>query len=256
LKATFAVYFTAWIAVHASLPLAAKVVFAVALRTPVAALQALPAFRTLGSNLAIATLSLAVAADSPIINNRQRVSGLEGRDLGRFRLFGLDIGAMAHPSAFAVTSVAVLTMACMSVGNLRRGRSGRRLLPVRSHERAAATIEISVSGARLYAFWVSAMLAALAGALTEARFSKGDFSSYQVLHNVNVVLDAVIGGIGWVVAAILGALGVPGGVTAQALASVTSNAGMGCGRVSSACGSCHLRVVDPRSCWQQPTVPS
>jgi ABC-type branched-subunit amino acid transport system ATPase component/branched-subunit amino acid ABC-type transport system permease component len=223
--AALAAYFTAWIAVHTSLPLAITVVVAVVACTPVAAVFAFPALRTRGSNLAIATLSLAVAVDSLVISNPQRVSGLEGRGLGELSLFGLDLGGTTHPTSFAITAVVVLALACIGVVNLRRGRCGRRLLAVRSNERAAAAIGISVPWAKLYAFWLSAMLAAAAGALTEARFATGDFSSYQLFDNINVVLYAVIGGIGWVAGAVLGALGVPGGVTARVVASLTSNAG-------------------------------
>jgi ABC-type branched-subunit amino acid transport system ATPase component len=61
--------------------------------------------------------------------------------------------------------------------------------------------------------------------LLEARFSVVDFSSFQVLDNVNLVLFAVIGGIGWIAASVVGALGVAGGVTGQILTYITTSGG-------------------------------
>ena len=51
------------------------------------------------------------------------------------------------------------------VANLRRSRTGRRLIAVRTNERAAASLGISVFGVKLYAFSVAAAIAGLAGIL-------------------------------------------------------------------------------------------
>ncbi|MCZ7525367.1 MAG: hypothetical protein M5U14_02630 [Acidimicrobiia bacterium] len=50
-------------------------------------------------------------------------------------------------------------MLALAVANLRRGRAGRRLVAVRTNERAAAALGISVFGAKLYAFGLSAAIA-------------------------------------------------------------------------------------------------
>ena len=55
------------------------------------------------------------------------------------------------------------------VASMRRGRSGRRLLAVRTNERAAAALGISVPGAKLYAFALSAAIAAVGGTLLAFR---------------------------------------------------------------------------------------
>ena len=218
-------YFTALLSVKFGVPLVVAIIGAVVACMPIAVLVALPALRTRGYNLAIATISLATAIDSLIINNPERLSSIIGKDLGPLTIFGLDLSAVTNPAAFTVTALVVFAVTAVAVANLRRGRSGRRLLAIRSNERAAASLGISVPGVKLYAFWLSATIAALGGALMEARFGTGDLTSFQVNDNINVVLYATIGGIGWIAGAILGALGVPGGVTAEIVSSFTLQAG-------------------------------
>jgi ABC-type branched-subunit amino acid transport system ATPase component/ABC-type branched-subunit amino acid transport system permease subunit len=218
-------FLTAFLAEHTGAPLALAVIAAVAMCTPLSFLVALPSLRTRGSTLAIATLSLAVAIDSLVISNPELLGSLAGKDLGTLNVFGLDLSALAHPAAFEVAALAILLVLALAVANLRRGRSGRRLLAVRSNERAAAAMGISVAAVKVYAFWLASMIAALAGALLEARFSVVDFSSFQVLDNVNLVLFAIIGGIGWIAASVVGALGVAGGVTGQLLTYITASGG-------------------------------
>lgn len=223
--AALGAYFTAWFAVVGGLPLSIAIVCGVAVCSPIAVLVALPALRTRGPNLAIATLSLAIAIDSLVINNPQRVAVLAAEPLGRLNLFGVDVNGVTRPAAFAVVALGVLVIAGLAVANLRRGRAGRRLLAVRSNERAAAALGISVAGIKLYAFWLSTMIAATAGALLEARFAFGDLSLFNVLDNINVVLYATVGGIGWIASSAIGALNVPGGISALILSSFTTSAG-------------------------------
>ena len=49
----------------------------------------------------------------------------------------------------------VFVIAGLMVANLRRGRTGRRLLAVRSNERAAASLGVGVYVAKLHAFGVA-----------------------------------------------------------------------------------------------------
>ena len=49
--------------------------------------------------------------------------------------------------------------------NLRRSVAGRRLIAVRTNERAAAALGISVTGAKLYTFTVASVLAGCGGIL-------------------------------------------------------------------------------------------
>jgi sulfate-transporting ATPase len=98
------------------------------------------------------------------------------------------------------------------VANLRRSRAGRRLIAVRTNERAAAALGVSVVGAKVYAFAVAAAIAGLGGALIGFSGYSVTFGSYGPLASILAVGYAVIGGVGFVVGPLFGSILVPGGV--------------------------------------------
>ena len=80
--------------------------------------------------------------------------------------FGMADGPGRPPAQLrAVLCLGFLVLAALAVANLRRGRIGRRLLAVRTNERAAAAIGVNVFEAKLYAFTLSAGIAGLGGVL-------------------------------------------------------------------------------------------
>ncbi|MGH2477158.1 MAG: ABC transporter permease, partial [Candidatus Limnocylindrales bacterium] len=130
---------------------------------PLGALFALPAVRARGINLAIVTLGLGTAIQLLIFNQSRFVGGYSGTLIGKPHIFGIDINAIKYPGRYAIFAMLMFTAMALMVANMRRGRSGRRLLAVRTNERAAAALGINVPGAKIYAFAVSAGIAALGG---------------------------------------------------------------------------------------------
>src|SRR5262249_23327835 len=96
-----------------------------------------------------------------------------------------------------------------------RGSSGRRLIAVRSNERAAASVGVSVFGAKLYAFSVGAAIAGLAGVFFGYQSTTVQLTPYETLASINSVLLAALGGIGHVVGSIFAIPLAPGGVGAR-----------------------------------------
>jgi sulfate-transporting ATPase len=215
--AGMAAFFTAWFTVKFHIALWGAIPFAVLATIPVGLLVAAPALRTRGSNLAIATLSLAVAINDVLLQAPTYTTPLIGPEIGPLKLFGYDLSPVTNPRGCALLALVVLALATGAVANMRRGASGRRMLAVRGNERAAASLGISVPGVKLYAFGLAAVAAAIAGALTEAQLPVADFSSYDVLTSINSVLQAVVGGLGWASGATLGAAGANGGVATKVL---------------------------------------
>ena len=125
--------------------------------------------RTRGINLAIVTLGLGSAIELVLFGNTDFTGGFGGTQIGEPSLFGLNINAAAHPTRYGLFALGCLIVATLVVGNIRRGRSGRRLIAVRTNERAAAALGISVPGAKLYAFGVAAAIAGLGGILLAFR---------------------------------------------------------------------------------------
>ena len=98
------------------------------------------------------------------------------------------------------------------VANLRRSRTGRRLIAVRTNERAAASLGISVFGVKLYAFAVASGLAAVAGILVGFKGQVITYTEFNLFASINSLGNAVIGGLGYVLGAVFGAPNAIGGI--------------------------------------------
>ncbi|MCU1503136.1 MAG: transporter related protein [Ilumatobacteraceae bacterium] len=183
---------------------------------PLGALFAIPAVRARGLNLAILTLGLGSALEFMVFNNAGLTGGFGGTVVGKPHLFGLDINAIAHPDRYAIVCLGFFVLLVLMVANMRRGRSGRRLLAVRTNERAAAALGISVPGAKMYAFALSAGIAAVGGTLLAFRKDTilygTEFTSFT---SITAVGWSFVGGIGFLMGPIFGATMSPGSLGAQ-----------------------------------------
>src|SRR5215218_2026033 len=193
---------------------------------PLGALFAIPAVRSRGINLAIATLALGTAVELMIFRNFRFVGGFAGTNVGRPTLFGLKIDAIKTPGRYAIVCMVFFVLAGLVVANIRRGRSGRRLLAVRTNERAAAALGISVPGAKVYAFALSAGIAAVGGTLLAFRTDVIIYSN--VFPNFNSILSvayAFIGGIGYLFGPMNGSTLAPGSLGANISDSIFGGIG-------------------------------
>ncbi|MFW0797789.1 branched-chain amino acid ABC transporter permease/ATP-binding protein [Gordonia sp. CPCC 205515] len=173
----------------------------------------LPALRTRGINLTVVTFGLGFALFSVLFNNSSFTGGTSGTSIVPQEILGISIEPVLHMNNYATMTVLAFALTSVIVANLRRGATGRRLLTVRSNERAAASLGINVFATKLYAFSLSAAIAGLGGVLLAFSYTTilypdlfGPFTSIAVL------TAAVIGGIGWVCGPIWGTLLVTGGL--------------------------------------------
>jgi sulfate-transporting ATPase len=179
---------------------------------PASLLFAVPALRTRGVNLAVVTLGLGAAAQQVVFSNTQYTGGSSGTTVGPLHLFGIDFDPFLHPKAYTGLTIGCFVVCALMVANIRRSRVGRRLLAVRSNERAAASLGISVVGAKLYAFVVSAVLAGVAGLLLAFSNYSVIYTVFDPLSSVNVVSLAVIGGVGYLLGPVAGGVLATGAV--------------------------------------------
>jgi len=212
--------FGAWIAGRlvdaGGWPFWAALLAGVVATVPLGALFAIPAVRARGINLAIVTLGMGSAIELMIFNNGDLVGGFNGTRIGNPSIFGLDINAISHPGRYAIVCMVVLALVSLMVASMRRGRSGRRLLAVRTNERAAAALGISVPGAKMYAFAVSAGIAAVGGVLLAFRKDVILYNSeYTNFTSILVVAWSFIGGIGFLLGPIFGSTLAPGSIGGQ-----------------------------------------
>ena len=134
--------------------------------------------------------------------NADRTGGAGGTLVGELRLFGIDFGSLRYPERYAFLALACFAIVGVMVSNLRRGRSGRRLLAVRANERAAASLGINVYGAKLYAFSLASGIAALGGILIAFRNQRVLYTNFGVFDSIFATVQGVIGGIGFVSGAV------------------------------------------------------
>ena len=219
----------AWIAarlvVNYDLPFELAGIIGIAGTVPVGLLVGLPALRSRGVNLAVATLGLSLVVESLILNNPRRTGGITGTQIGSVSFFGFDFDTATHPERYAVLAFVCFVILAFGVANLRRGRAGRRLVAVRTNERAAAALGISVVGAKLYAFGLGAAIAGVGGVLIGFRRPSVVFwPTFSVFQSILVVLYAVLGGIGYVIGALIGAALAPGAIVPYAFGDLFDSA--------------------------------
>jgi sulfate-transporting ATPase len=211
--------FGAWIAARMAAdqgaPFLLALIIGIAATVPLAVLFGLTAIRTRGPNLAIATLGLGAAIEYIILDNTNLTGGVFGLTVPTPELFGYSIDPIAHSSRYAIVCIVAFAIAAVAVANLRRGRTGRRMLGVRENERAAAALGISVPGTKIYAFAVSTAIAATGGVLIAFQNPVVSFTSFTSTMSISFVGFAVIGGVGYISGAIAGSTLVVGGVGTQ-----------------------------------------
>ena len=193
-------------------PLELAIIAGIVGAIPVGILVGIPSLRTRGVNLAVATLGLALVIQAQVLGNAKRTGGFTGWQIGAPRLFGMDFDPLHHHERYALLSLGAFALMATVVANLRRGRAGRRLVAVRTNERAAVALGINVFGAKLYAFGLAAGIAAIGGILILLRRPTAVFiPGFSVFDSIFVVVYAVLGGIGFILGALIGGVLAPGG---------------------------------------------
>lgn len=165
----------------------------------------LPALRLRGFFLAVTTLAFAVTTSSFLLQIDWLVPDLA---VNRPVLFGA-IDLEAELSYYYVC-LAVLVVAIAAVRGLRVSRMGRAIISVRDNQRAAQSYGVNAMLAKLVAFGISGFIAGVAGALLVHQQHGLPPSQYAPGQSFAVFLLAVVGGLGSIPGALLGAIYIKG----------------------------------------------
>jgi ABC-type branched-subunit amino acid transport system ATPase component/branched-subunit amino acid ABC-type transport system permease component len=171
-------------------------------------LFALPALRTRGVNLAIVTLGLGFAVQSAVFDS-PTFSNPAGLNVSNQTLLGWSIDPLRHAGRYLVVVFVIFVFCAVAVARIRRGASGRQLLAMRANERAAAACGVNVFGAKLQAFAVSGAIAGIGGCLLGFSQPTATFSTYSPIDSLSAVAASVIGGVGYLLGAVVGAITSP-----------------------------------------------
>lgn len=163
-----------------------------AVATGFAYLLGRPIFRLRSHFLAMGTLAL-TEIFFVVVNNLDITGASSGfGGILPFNLFGLDFGSLE--AQFWLVGV-VLGASVWAVRNVKRGREGRALRALRSHEAAAASCGINVSWAKTRVFAGSAFFGSIAGSLYAHTLLYVNPAPFGVLRSIDVLSVAVIGGL-------------------------------------------------------------
>lgn len=166
-----------------------------------------PALRRRGLTLAVSTLAFALFTWSYLLN-KTIFDWLPGPHIESPTLFG-SIPIDTEERVFYL-SVVTLLLALAMVSGLRRSRTGRVLIAIRENERAAQAYGVNVIRTQLAAFALSGFLAAVAGSLYVHQQTGLTPDPYAPERSLQLFSMVVIGGLGSLPGALLGATYVQG----------------------------------------------
>jgi branched-chain amino acid transport system permease protein len=163
----------------------------------------LPALRVKGIYLGIATLSFGFIVEEVFARWESVTGGNAGKTVGAVKMFGwtADSGSSFY---FVCLFIAVLaTLACL---NLLRSPTGRAFVAIRDSEISAQSMGIHLARYKTLSFAISAALAGIGGALYahQIRFLSPD--QFNIIQSIDLLLMVVIGGLGSIHGAFLGAI--------------------------------------------------
>jgi len=162
-----------------------------------------PALRLRGLYLAVTTFALGLATQFWLLNDR--FFGWFPKS--RFALpplFGrIEIDTPTRSYFYALTVFALLYL---GLRGIRRSRTGRIIVAIRENERAAQSFSVGVVRGKLTAFVISGFVAGVGGALYAQLQHSFSVDSFGTGESFNVFTSAVIGGLGSLGGAFLGAL--------------------------------------------------
>jgi ABC-type branched-subunit amino acid transport system permease subunit len=213
----------ALVAVHlgTSLPLPIVMLYGGAVTALVAVIVGLPALRMPGLFLAVTTLAFAIFMQSAVLAtpcftvpgiNKTLCTGLPDPGytyLGRPSLFGI---SLASQQSFAWFSLGVLLLSIFMVRTWRDRGVARRLVAVRDNELTAAAMGIPILRTKLLAFGLSGFMAGYAGvcfAFATQQLNNTDIT-FDPTTSFVIISMVVIGGLGSISGAILGAMYLEG----------------------------------------------
>src|ERR1700722_14298620 len=202
-----------------SFPLPLLLVFAGAVTAAVAVVVGLPALRLPGLFLAVTTLGFAIFMQEAVLAtpcwtvpgiHKTVCTGLPNPAstlIGRPSLFGLNLNS---ERSFAWFSLAILLLSIFAVRIWRDKGVARRLVAVRDNELGAAAMGIPVLRTKLLAFGLSGFMAGYAGACLAFSAQRISTATFDPTISFIIISMVVIGGLGSIPGAVLGALYLEG----------------------------------------------
>jgi len=173
--------------------------------------------RLRGIYLGIASLALVFIGQHILFNAETITGGFNGRNIPSFNLFGFSFDT-TDPSLFILNvefgrferlwylGLVLVVLSYIFAKNLLRGRPGWAMQMVRDSEIAAAVMGVDVRRYKASAFVLSSMYAGLAGVLFALTYTRIVPNTFDFDLSIQFLAMIIIGGLGSVGGAALGAI--------------------------------------------------
>ena len=208
-------YTSAWLGVDEGLPVWVWLPAAAVVAGLAGGVVAPAAVRIRGLYLAVATLALIFIGTYVWETWTSMSGGVNGRTAPAVEINGQDLldGYWSESGEEILTSfqawwyfaLAVLLIVTVLTWNLKRSRLGRAFMAVRDRDIAAGVAGIPVTRTKVVAFVISSAFAGVSGALLVSYMGYFTPSQWTMMVSVDFIAMVVIGGMGTVAGAILGA---------------------------------------------------
>ena len=184
-------------------PFPLTMLLAAALSAAVGVVVGLPALRVKGIYLSIATLAFGFIVEEVLARWESVTKGNAGISVVSPQFFGADLGSSEAFYYLALGSCVLVTLAVL---NLLRSATGRAFIAIRDSEISAQSMGIHLAGYKTLSFALSAAIVGVAGTLYahKLRFISPD--QFGIAQSIDLLLLVVVGGLGSVHGAFLGAL--------------------------------------------------
>ncbi len=184
-------------------PFPVSLAMAAGLSAAVGAVVGLPALRVKGIYLGIATLSFGFIVEEGLARWESVTGGNAGKHVKAIDLFGFEASSA---ESFYFVCLVVTVLATLAVLNLLRSATGRAFVAIRDSEISAQSMGIHLARYKTLSFMISSALAGVGGALYAHKLQFISPDQFNILQSVDLLLMVVIGGLGSIHGAFLGAI--------------------------------------------------
>ncbi|QUQ67475.1 branched-chain amino acid ABC transporter permease [Kutzneria sp. CA-103260] len=174
-----------------------------------------PTLRVRGDYLAIVTLAF---GEIFVRTSQNNIGGLTGGsnaipNIPDLSLFGaqfsdsLTIGGVQLPAGvlYYLLTVLLVALVMLVFGNLKNSRIGRAWIAIREDEDVARAMGVKTGKLKILAFMTGATLAGVAGAVFAHKLATASYDSFQFNQSVTLLASVILGGMGTIPGAVLGA---------------------------------------------------
>ncbi|MDP2249785.1 MAG: branched-chain amino acid ABC transporter permease [Hydrogenophaga sp.] len=195
--------YTQAIMVNAGLPFPLALACAGLLSAAVGMVVGLPALRVKGIYLGMATLAFGFIVEEIMARWESVTGGNSGLVVNAPALFGWELEST---NEFYFLCLLVTVLATLAIANLMRSSTGRAFVAIRDSEISAQSMGIHLARYKTMSFALSAALAGIGGALYAHKIQFLSPEQFSIIQSIDLLLMVVIGGLGSIHGAFLGAI--------------------------------------------------